>query len=144
MTADELFRKGLEQLREDNRLGALGFFEKAYEREKRPEIESYLGRLIALERGQITDAVNMCKNAIAYDETNPVHYLNLGKVYLKAKRNHEAMESFRKGLSYGENKEIREILEIIGMRKKPLIPFLSRKNILNKYTGILLSWLKLR
>lgn len=144
MTADELFRRGLEQLSEDNRLGALGFFEKAYQLEKRPEIESYLGRLIALERGQITDAVKMCKNAIACDETNPVHYLNLGKVYLKAKRKHEALESFRRGLSYGENEEIHEVLDIIGMRKKPLFPFLSRKNILNKYTGLLLARLKLR
>jgi hypothetical protein len=35
-------------------------------------------------------------------------------------------------------------LENLGVRKKPLIPFLPRSNFVNKYAGLLLHRLKLR
>lgn len=144
MAADELFEKGVSFLKENNPLGALAYFEKAYDIRKTPEVQSYLGFCIAIERGQITEATRLCKDAIEQEPANPVHYLNLGRVYIKEKRKDEAIETLRRGLSFGDNADIRLLLESLGLRKKPVFPFLPRGNFLNKYTGLLLSRFKLR
>lgn len=144
MTANELFEKGLAFLREDNPLAALTCFEKAYSLKKTPELQSYLGFCIAAERGKITEAIMLCNDALSHEPDNPVHYLNLGRVYLKANKKTDAIETLRKGLSFGENEEIHQLLENIGMRKNPVVPFISRNNFLNKYLGLLLHKLKLR
>jgi len=143
-SADELFRTGLHLLDEANILGALSFFEKAHDREKSPAIQSYLGYCIAAERGQITEALKLCRAAIEEEPGNPEHYLNLGRVYLKAKRKDEAIAELRKGLSFSDNEEIRKLLDCLGLRKKPVFPFLPRNNFLNKYVGLILRRLKLR
>jgi tetratricopeptide (TPR) repeat protein len=142
--ADELIKKGIIFLRDNNTLGALACFEKAYSIEKNPIIQSYLGVCIAAERGQISEAVRLCGGAIEQDPGNPEHYLNLAKVYLKAKKTNECLDILRKGLSHGEHQEIRELLERVGVRKRPLFPMLPRGHVLNKYLGRLLRRLGLR
>lgn len=144
MTADELFEKGLALLKDDNPLSALAYFEKAYNLKKTPEIQSYLGFCIATERGKVTEGIALCENAMARESDNPVHYLNLGRVYLKANRKTEAIETLRKGLSFGDNLEIRLVLDGLGTRRKPVFPFLPRSNFLNKYIGLLLNRLNPR
>lgn len=144
ITSKELFEKGLSLLRDDNPLAALTCFEKAYSLKKTPELQSYLGFCIAIERGKITEAIMLCNDALSHEPDNPVHYLNLGRVYLKANKKTDAIETLRKGLSFGENEEIHRVLDSLGPRKKPVIPFLSRNNFLNKYLGLFLHRLKLR
>lgn len=144
MTAIELFEKGLEHLRNKDLLKALACFEKAYTREKTPALQSYYALCIATERGQIHKAIILCNDAIALEPDNPVHYLNLGRVYMKANRKIDAIQTFRKGLSHGDNEEINNILESFNIRKRPVFPFLGRQNLLNKYTGMMLARLKLR
>lgn len=144
MTANELFEKGVAFLREDNPLAALTCFEKAYSLKKTPELQSYLGFCIAAERGKITEAIMLCNDALSHEPDNPVHYLNLGRVYLKANKKTDAIETLRKGLSFGENEEIHRVLDSLGPRKKPVLTFLRRGNFLNRYIGMLLNRLKLR
>ncbi|RJQ41080.1 MAG: hypothetical protein C4550_02410 [Nitrospiraceae bacterium] len=144
MTADELFEKGTALLDDNNPLAALAFFEKAYTLKKTPSIQSFLGMCIALERGKVTYGLMLCNEAILRDPGNPVHYLNLGRIYLKAGKRVDAIETFRKGLSFGDNQKIKQILEDLGTRKKPVFPFLPRRNLLNKYTGLMMHRLKLR
>ncbi|MDP1759546.1 MAG: tetratricopeptide repeat protein [Thermodesulfovibrionales bacterium] len=144
MTADELFEKGIALLNDNTPLAALAFFEKAYTAKKTPSIQSYLGMCIALERGKITYGFMLCNEAILQEPENPVHYLNLGRIYQKAGKRVDAIETFRKGLSFGDNQEIKRILDKLGTRKKPLLPFLPRNNFLNKYTGLMMHRLKLR
>jgi tetratricopeptide (TPR) repeat protein len=144
ISADDFFNEGLRLVDESNLLAALVSFEKAHSRKKSPIIQSYLGYCIAMERGQITEAVNLCQAAIGSEPHNPEHYLNLGRVYLKARRKDEAIAELRKGLSFGDNRDIRALLERLGLRKKPVFSFLSRNNFLNKYAGLVLSRLRLR
>ena len=144
MTADELTEKGISSLRENNSLAALTNFEKAYNLKKTPLIQSYMGLCIALERGKITEAIALCNEALAKENDNPVHYLNLGRVYIKAGRKDEAIDICRKGLSFGDNAEIRKMLDVLGIRRKPVLPFLPRGHFLNKYIGLLLYKARLR
>jgi tetratricopeptide (TPR) repeat protein len=99
---------------------------------------------MATERGQIYEALKLCNDALSQEPDNPVHYLNLGRIYLHAGKKEEALLSMRKGLSFGENQTLRSLLEKIGTRGKPVFPFLNRNSFLNKYIGLLLHRLKLR
>jgi len=143
MTADELLEKGIALLEEDP-LAALSCFEKAHTLKDTPVIQSYLGMCIGTERGKVSYGIMLCTNAITLEPENQIHYLNLGKIFVKAGRRAEAIETFRKGLSFRDSVEIRRILDKLGTRKKPIIPFLHRDNPLNKYSGILLRRLRLR
>jgi len=140
----ELIENGIACLNDNNRLAALACFDKAFIIGKSPELMSYLSYCIATERGQIYEALKLCNNALSQEPDNPVHYLNLGRIYLHAGKKEEALAILRKGLAFGDNQTIRSMLEKIGTRGKPVLPFFSRNNFLNKYVGILLHRLKLR
>lgn len=142
--AKELHARGAALLRAGNSLAALACFEKAYNIEKTPAITSCLGLCIATERGRISEAVTLCCEAIDQDPGNPLHYRNLGKVYLKAERKTDCLEILRKGLSCGDDPEISELLERIGMRKPPVFSFLPRRHFLNRYAGVIMRRLRLR
>ncbi len=142
--ARKYFEKGLKALAEDEPVRALSCFEKAHSLDPTPEITSHLALCIARERGQINKAIQLCEEAISKDGENPVHYLNLGRIYLLKKDKVMAIKSFREGLKTGEHQGIIEELNRLGTRKPPVIPFLPRKNRVNKYLGLILSKLGLR
>ena len=141
---NELIEKGVAFLHDNNRLAALSCFDKAFAIGKSPELLSYLSYCMATERGQLYEALKLCNEALSQEPGNPVHYLNLGRIYLHAGKKEEALSVLRKGLSFGENQTIKSILQKIGTRGKPVFPFLSRNSFLNKYIGLLLHRLKLR
>jgi tetratricopeptide (TPR) repeat protein len=136
--------RGAECLRQGDRLRALSFFEKARKAGDSPEARSYIGLLTATDRGQLGRGMELCTSALEEAPENPVLYLNLGKVLLKAGDKKKAIETARKGLHYGYNKDIEDWLQTMGIRKRPLFPFLARDNVLNKYLGFILSRLGLR
>lgn len=144
MDTEELLQRGVSLLKEQNSLAALSAFEKAFQLEKTPLIQSYYGVCIALERGQTREALQLCREALQQEPDNPVCYLNLGRTYLKADRKSDALDIFRKGLGKGDCPEIRQILDDLGMRQKPVFPFLPRSHVLNKYVGLFLSRIGLR
>jgi len=142
--AKQLFDKGIQALAEGTILSALSCFEKALAIEEDPFISSFFAFCIAKERGEIRKAISLCNAAIEKEPENSFHYLNLGKIYLIKKDNKEAINIFRQGLNYEENQQIVDELNKLGTRKPPVIPFLKRNNIINKYLGMILSRLKLR
>ena len=125
-------------------LSALVSFEKAVQLECRPIHCTFLALCIAKERGLYSKAIAICEEAIAIEPVNPVHFLNLGRIYLLKGEKAEAIRVFRLGLKAERNKRIIEELEKLGIRKPPVISFLSRGNPINKYLGIILGRLSIR
>jgi tetratricopeptide (TPR) repeat protein len=120
-----------------------------------PILLSYHGYLEALVNKNYTRGINTCLKAremvldkaiSGRDFFNPVLYLNLGRAYLAAGNKEDAFEAFRMGLIFGnENEDLLCEIREIGMRRKPIVPFLQRSNPLNKYIGkVLHSLYKLR
>lgn len=142
--AEKLFTKGVEAIKNGNMVSALVYFEKAMQLDNNPTNRSYLAFCIARERGQFKKAISLCEEALKEEPENPVHYLNLGRVYILTGQKTEAMRILREGLTYEENREIVDELVGLGMRKPPVIPLLNRRNPLNKYLGIVLNRLGLR
>ncbi|HYQ47794.1 MAG TPA: tetratricopeptide repeat protein [Thermodesulfovibrionales bacterium] len=141
---DELLKRGIYALQQKNFLAALAYFERAYTSRKTPLTASYYGLCLATERGKVSEAIALCEGAIAQEPHEPRHYLNLAKVYLKADRKVDCLETLRKGLAQGDEPEIRQLLGTIGVRKPPVFAFLPRGHFLNRYIGLVLSRLRLR
>ena len=142
--AEKLFTKGVNAFSQGRTLSALAFFEKAIHIESTPACHSFLAVCIAKERGQVRKAISLCKEIIEADSGNPVHYLNLGRIYLLAGDKTEAAKAFRDGLTYGDDPQIIDELDKLVIRKPPVFPFLKRENFINKYAGLVLSTLRLR
>jgi tetratricopeptide (TPR) repeat protein len=136
------FNKARSLIKEDNTLDALFYLDKIVDQTDNAEVLSSFGLCIALERGKVKDAIDLCLKAIDKDSKNVFHYLNLGKVYLKDGKKAVGIDIFRKGLRLNIDneyaKEIDLILNKLGTRRKPLLPFLGRKHFVNKYCGIVL------
>ena len=120
-----------------------------------PILLSYYGYLEAIVNKNYTRGINTCLKAremvlekaiSGRDFFNPVLYLNLGRAYLAAGSKEDAFEALRMGLIFGnENEDLLCELRELGMRKKPIVPFLQRSNPVNKYIGkVLHSLYRLR
>jgi tetratricopeptide (TPR) repeat protein len=111
-------------------------------------ILSYYGCLQAIVEKKYRNGIDNCRKALARyrapDKYSagviyPILYLNLGRSYLVADRKKEAIECFSKGLTYDKgHRELKKELQLLGIRKRPAVPFLSRSNPINKYIGKLL------
>lgn len=138
------FEQAQRELDQGNVLTALACLERALAIFDDPLWYSRLGFCVAKERGHLTQAFELCRSAMAHDPKNPIHYLYLGKVYLIAGKQFEALQALRQGMVLGGLPEIEKTLAAIGTRKTPVIPALSRDNRLNKYLGKILARLGLR
>lgn len=144
MDLEKLFKKGVEAINSGDMVSALAFFERVTQLDNSPTNRSYLAFCIARERGQFKKAISMCEEVLREEPENPLHYLNLGRVYLLNAQRNDAMKILREGLHHGEDKDIVNELIKLGMRKPTVIPFFKRENPLNKYLGVILTRLGLR
>ena len=106
---------------------------------------SYHGCLQAIVEKKYRKGVEDCNKALQILERKeesgsevlyPLLYLNLGKAYVAAGKRKEAIDAFHLGLHYDRHyTAIHDIMQKIGTRKKPVIPFLDRSNLLNIYLG---------
>jgi Flp pilus assembly protein TadD len=79
----------------------------------------------------------MCRQAMTQaKEKAPALYVNLGKVLLERGKRQEAREAFTRAYRM-DNTNARAALELsrMGVRKKPVIPFLSRNARINIWLG---------
>jgi len=112
-----------------------------------PYLMSIDGYLTALVEKRYRDGVTLCQEALRrYEKISvvgrefflPFFYLNVAKTYLLSNNKRLAVENLFKILKIdNENPEALKELANLGIRKRPVIPFLKRSNPLNKYLGIL-------
>lgn len=141
---EELVAKGLAALDNGHTHLALVCFERAIEVERSPLVCSSLGFCLAAARGDLDRGMELCREAIGKEPGSTGHYRNLGRVLLLAGRKDEALLAFRQGLRLGRDEGIVRELEALGTRNPPVIGALHRDHLLNKWLGILLSWLGFR
>lgn len=150
MTAEEYRELGFAYIKERNwnaALKALRESEKRYlERSEGsveqpaesvpPQLLSALGLCMAMAENRIQDGVQYCQRAINSEAFEAQYYYHLGMVYLKAPNKQKALSSFKKGLKLNPgHSKIRKQLHEIGVRKLPVLSFLSRAHFLNKFFG---------
>ncbi len=97
---------------------------------------SYYGLCLAMHKGRVKEAAEYCELALEKEFFNPEHYWNLGQVWLHARRRRKAVEAVDRGLAVDPlNTRLRLLRESIGLRRKPVLPFLHRDNPLNVSLG---------
>lgn len=135
----ELVHLGKEALDAHDFATAQHYLHAAMERERTAEHLSLYALALAQHTGNVKTAVVLCQEAIKKEPRNSNHFLRLGTVYLVGGRKKEAIRALHLGLRVGKNPAIATMLKGLGQRQKPVLPFLSRANPLNKYLGKLRS-----
>ncbi len=136
----ELFTKGKRLLSEQKYSDARRTLKKVYLSDSNNAAYlSYYGLSAALGRGEIKYAMELCTEAIKLDFQKSEFYENLARVYIKAGNKKAAVSTITKGIVYEtEGEVLHEFLVELGVRQKPVLPFLKRSNSFNKALGILI------
>lgn len=110
-----------------------------------PFVLSHYGTLKATVQKDFTGGIDYCKKAIkalnrkvpfGHEFYYPSLYLNLGRAYAASGNKKNAVNIFRKGIALdGTNHELIKELEMLGTRRKPVVPWLDRDNLINKNLG---------
>lgn len=141
--AEEAYSRGLDALTHGRGREALALFEAAIEIEKRNGVArpqarylSYYGLCLAVEKRQLNEGIRFCRQALEQEFFNPDLCCNLGRLLFRAGRRKDAYEVLVKGYSLQPNHQgIFEELSRMGVRRRPVLGFLSRKNPLNVVLG---------
>jgi tetratricopeptide (TPR) repeat protein len=135
--AESVCQQGIELCETENYAAAHKLFQQAYAvYPNSPRITSWLGYTTAIVENKVASGIQLCKKAIDSDVPDAMFYRNLGKLYLLQKNKRSAIGAFAKGLQIDKgNKYIMREWKVMGFRRKPVIPFLSRENKLNIFLG---------
>lgn len=142
----KLFEKGMVLLRRGYPGDAMEYFEKMLSiGHKSSACYSWLGIALARSRWDLEMAEELCRTAVKRDFYIPQFYVNLAEVYLLRGNKAKAIETLQAGLEVdSESRAIWRELEKLGSRSRPVIPFLSRNNPVNRYLGRLFSRMGIR
>lgn len=142
----ELFEKGKAMLKRGYPKEAAECLEKALSMGlKSSPCLSLLGIAIARSGGDLSRAEELCRVAIDKEFFWPQYYRNLSEIYMIKGDKAKAIRTIESGLRVdADNSELLDELCEMGVRRRPVIPFLSRTSPINKYLGIILSKLGLR
>ena len=142
-TAEESFVRGLNAFEQNRRKEAMALIEAAIELDRklgqgRPQARylSYYGICLAFERNDIREALRFCREAVTIEGYNADIRSNLGRVLMRAGRRREAYLHFVKGLRMEpRHAHILRAMRQMGIRRRPVLPFLARTNPLNVMLG---------
>ena len=100
-----------------------------------PLLTSY-GLCLALHRGRIKEAAEFCWLGVERDRYNPDAYHNMARVWIAGRSRRKALDAIEKGLAVEpRHGALLRLQAEIGVRKRPVIPFLHRDNPLNVSLG---------
>jgi hypothetical protein len=104
---------------------------------------SYLGYGLALVDRKVRDGLKLCRHSIKVGLYEPENYVNLARTYLLARDRSGAVRAVRDGLRIDPNNgALRQLRRELGVRKSPVLSFLSRNNPLNVALGRLRHMMK--
>jgi tetratricopeptide (TPR) repeat protein len=111
------------------------------EQEERPGllpglVYSYLGYGIALRQQRVQEGLKLCQHAVKLEFYQAESYLNLARTQLLAGQRRAAVRTVAQGLQIEpDHAQLLEVRSELGLRKSPVLPFLSRSNPLNLLLG---------
>ena len=131
------FKKGLGALLSGQARSALPHLQKAYEHNAgNPFYVSYYGLALARTEADCARATGLCQAALRMKSDHPDIYVNLAEVYRRAGAPEDALWTLYSGLHFTRwDSRLVRALEIMGVRRRPILTFLDRKNFLNRQLG---------
>lgn len=145
--ATRALQKGLDYCRRsewDMGLLLLGRLAEGPERGAMPGVfYSYLGYGIARCEQRMSEGMKLCRHAVKIEFYQPDNYLNLARTALLANDRKAAIEAVRAGLAIDPHYlDLLSLARELGVRRPPVLAFLSRNNPLNRLLGAVRHRLK--
>ncbi|MCG8588515.1 MAG: hypothetical protein MJE66_04425 [Proteobacteria bacterium] len=134
---DQSFERGLALLKEERFEEALEPLAAAHHRDPaNARVRSAYGLGLALARRSFDEAVELCRSAAKQEFFNPDLYLNLARVHLVYGFKNEAVRYLRRGLMIDPaHPGLDRALCRLGERRRPVLGFLPRRHLLNRWLG---------
>jgi len=99
-------------------------------------VYSYLGYGIALRQQRFSDGLKLCQHAVKMEFYQAENYLNLARTQVLAGHRRGAVRAVADGLKVEpDNRELLEVQHELGLRRRPVLSFLSRSNPINSLLG---------
>ena len=141
--AEQMFRQGLTELKENRPLEASRHFREAMMLERkhavpRPQMRylSYYGLSIARASRPTPEAIRACETALQMDSYSPDLHLNLGRVLLMAGRTTRALAVLEQGLRMAPaHPQLQVELSLADRRAPAPLPWLPRNHPINRWAG---------
>ena len=148
--SENSFLKGLDLVRRGEYLEARAYFEASMQLVKRTGIDpppmkylSYYGLCLAFSSDRLEEARAICEGAVAAEVGNPDLHLNLGQVYLKIGDRAAAFATLQRGLVIDPRHDgLARQVQRLGVRRRPVVRFLSRRHPMNRLLGRLSAALR--
>lgn len=137
----DAMRDAIERCRRGGWKDGLPALARIAEQEVRPGalpalVYSYLGYGIALRQQRLVEGVKLCQHAVKLEFYQAENYLNLARAQLLADHRRAAVRAVVDGLRIEpDNRQLLEMYHELGIRKRPVLPFLSRSNPFNSLLG---------
>ena len=135
--AEAYLAEGLELLEAGDIGSAFEHFRLGYEADRADaKLRSYYGLCLGLVEHEFRESAELCRSAARQEFFNPSLYLNLARLNLAFGFKSEGRRYLQRGMMIDPgNVEIAEELAELGRRDPPLIQFLPRCHILNRWLG---------
>lgn len=99
-------------------------------------VYSFLGFGIALRENRIEDGLTLCRYGVEIGFFDADNFLNLARVHFLNADRTSAWKAAAEGIALDpNNQDLRAFKARMGVRRKPVLPFLARANPLNKVLG---------
>jgi tetratricopeptide (TPR) repeat protein len=137
----EAIREAIDRCRRGGWKDGLALLARIAEQEERPGalpalVYSYLGYGIALRQQRIQEGLKLCQHAVRLEFYQAENYLNLARTQLLAGRRRAAVRAVLEGLRIEpDNPQLLELQRDLGVRRRPVLPFLARDNPFNSLLG---------
>lgn len=136
------FKRGMDAADRGDTANALIYLNQAAEGSESALVSSYLGYCLAKEKKDFDQAVMLCQRAIELEPSNALHYLNMARVLTTMERKGHALKILRRGLQVQRHPQLLQELRRLGLRRRPVFPFLKREHPMNIHLGRALSWVR--
>ena len=147
--AEETYQQGMGELRYGRPREALGMFRRAITisseatepTKRRARYLSYCGICVFNTGGPLAEAYTLCRRAVEIDGTDPNLWRNLARVAGAAGRQGQAYRALSHALGVNpDHRGVLRDLRRLGLRRSPVLFFLSRANPFNVVLGRIRSW----
>jgi len=137
LTPTELLKRGQELLRAGLETAALDHFGSAHRAEPDDAVlRSYYGWAVATIDHRLERGLGLCREALRADAGRPEIYLNLARVLMAHGRKAEGIRYLKRGLMVApRDPALVEAWRALGMRRSPVLPFLPRRHVCNRWLG---------
>jgi tetratricopeptide (TPR) repeat protein len=136
-SAEEHFREGQSELDRQRFDAALEHFRAAQRLDpSSPRYRSYFGLCLGLGERRFDRALELCRSAAKEEFFNPALYHNLARLHLAFGFKAEGIRFLRRGLMIDpQNAAILAEMRALGIRRRPVLGFLRRGHLFNRWFG---------